>query len=186
MTIKKTLGIAAVVVTTFVAVITAFYGYYRYQFPYGSDHRCNKILYFALLEYAEQHDGAFPAGEATPEVSISLIHTLDDYSSCGYLLHRRDVAAERVDDMLKQGKLLSSETCGWNYVEGLRSDSNRELALFWDKEGLTEIGMRLPEGGHWVTFVDGNIETISESQWEEFMANQKKLLAEEMAKRQTK
>jgi hypothetical protein len=180
---KKKLGIAFLVI---LVVIAGLYGHYRYEFPYGSDHRCNKILYFALLEYAEKHDKAFPSGEATPEASLSLIHTLEGYSPCGYLLHHREVPEELVDAMLLQGRLLGPETCGWNYVEGLRSDSNPELALFWDKEGLTEMGMRLPEGGHWVTFVNGSLETISESQWADFMANQKKLLAEEMAKRREK
>jgi hypothetical protein len=180
---KRALGIAAVITIVIVAIIAAFYGYQRYAFPYGSDHRCNILLYFALRNYAEKNGGAFPTGEATPEASLSRINSLDEYAACGYLLRRRDVPVEVVDEILKQGKLLGPETCGWNYVEGLRLDSNSELALFWDKEGLTEMGMRLSGGGHIVTFIHGHMEQIPESEWDEFLEKQKKLLAEEMAKK---
>jgi hypothetical protein len=177
------LGIIAIVCIT---IIASLYGYYRYEFPYRSDHRCNKILYMELSNYANLHNGEFPSGEATPEASLSLIQTLEKDYPDGYLLRRRDVPKEVVDKMLLEGKLLGPKTCGWNYVEGLRIDSDRQLALFWDKEGLTEMGARLSEGGHWVTFIDGELKTISAAEWDDFMANQKKLLAEEMAKRPNK
>jgi hypothetical protein len=180
---RKKLGIAFLAI---LALIGGIYCLYRYKFPYGMDHRCNSLLLLALFNYAAEHGGDFPAGEATPEASLSLVNTLPEFSRCGYILRRRDVPAEVVDDKLRRGELLGPDTCGWNYVEGLRSDSNPELALFWDKEGLTEMGGRLSEGGHWVTFVNGICETISASQWDDFMANQKKLLAEEMATRRTK
>jgi hypothetical protein len=167
-----------------VSIIAAIYGLYCYLYPYGRDHRCNTLLFLELCEYADKHGGTFPAGEATPEASLSLIRTVEP--RCGYLLRRRDVSKEFVDDKLQRGELLGPETCGWNYVEGLRRNSNPELALFWDKEGLNEMGGRLQGGGHWVTFVCGETKTIAESEWDDFMANQKKLLTEEMAKRQTK
>lgn len=181
MNMKKKLGIAVAVIAS---IIAGLYGFYRYEFPYGNDHRCDIQLYSALRFYAEKHNGAFPSGETTPEASLSLINTLDDWSVCGYLLRRRDVPEELVNEKLKRGELLGPETCGWNYVEGLRRDSNRELALFWDKEGLSEIGMRLSGGGHWVTFVDGYSRHITESQWDEFLETQKQLLTHEMAKKQ--
>ena len=71
------------------------------------------------------------------------------------------------------------ETCGWTYVEGLRKGSSSDLALFWDKEGLGHNGERLPEGGHVVTFVNGTKEHIPESEWSEFLVEQRDLLAEE-------
>lgn len=159
--------------------------YQKYQYPYGAEHRCDKAVYLALYTYAEKHGKAFPSGEATPEASISLIHTLEEHSPyASQLLHRRDVPKELLDQIFQRGELPGPDTCGWNYVEGLRLDSNPELALFWDKEGLSEVGMRLSGGGHMVTFVSGNSEQIPESQWADFMANQKKLLADEKAKRQ--
>jgi hypothetical protein len=149
------------------------------------DHRCDKMLWFALQEYAEKHNGAFPAGEATPEASISLVHSLDqDGNEYAYLLHRRDVPEDVVRQMLKRGQLLDPDTCGWNYVEGLRVDSNPRLALFWDKEGLGHNGERLPEGGHIVTFVNSGNEYIPAARWDSFLAEQRDLLAEEEMKTQ--
>lgn len=151
--------------------------YFGYQYPYGAYHRCDKQLWFTLREYAEANGGRFPAGEATPEASLSLLGP-----QLAYLLPRRDIPPEVVEQMLEEGQLLTPETCGWNYVEGLRLDSNPRLALFWDKEGLSEIGARLPEGGHFVSFIDSPYEYVPASQWDAFLEEQRRLLAEEKAK----
>jgi hypothetical protein len=42
--------------------------YYQSTFPYGWSHSCDKGLMFALHQYAEDHGGAYPAGEATPKL----------------------------------------------------------------------------------------------------------------------
>ena len=90
-----------------------------------------------------------------------------------------------VAQMLDRGELLDPETCGWNYVEGLRLDSNPKLALFWDKEGLNEMGRRLSEGGHYVSFVGGpSYNYVPASRWDSFLEEQRRLLAEEKAKMQ--
>lgn len=175
----------AVILVVLILLAGSLYGLYRHYFPMGMEHRCDKMLWLALREYAEKHNGAFPSGEATPEASISLIHSLDQYGyEYAYLLHRRDVPTDVVREVLQRGQLLDPDTCGWNYVEGLRRDSDWKLALFWDKEGLGHDGQRLSEGGHVVTFVDGRSEHIPGSDWEDFQAEQRRLLKEEMEKRQ--
>jgi hypothetical protein len=73
---------------------------------------------------------------------------------------------------------ITPETCGWHYVEGLRSDDDPNLALFWDKAGLGHNGQRLSEGGHIVCFVRGNRKYISGAEWQQFLAKQKQLLAQ--------
>jgi hypothetical protein len=159
------------------------YGLYRYYYPLGREHRCDKALWFVLVEYGEKHGGAFPSGQATPEASLSLVHSLDpsgsEYSS---LLHRRDVSADVVRQILQGGQLLGPNTCGWEYVEGLRLDSNPSLALFWDKEGLGHNGERLSGGGHVVTFVDGRTEHIPAARWQGFLAQQRVLRTQELRK----
>jgi hypothetical protein len=177
---RKKVAIAIVVL---IVLAGSLYGLYRYYYPMGGEHRCDKMLSLALREYAEKHGGAFPSGEATPEASISLVHSLDeDGYEYAYLLHRRDVPEDVVRQMLKRGELLGPDTCGWNYVEGLRLDSDPRLALFWDKEGLGHNGERLSEGGHIVTFVGGMSEYIPGERWDSFLEKQHKLLAEENAK----
>jgi hypothetical protein len=176
MTKKALIALAVVVLVTGSLFVIAGL-YHQYQYPYGPYHRCDKQLWSALREYAEAHRGRFPSGEATPEASLSLLGR-----QYAYLLPRRGVPTEVVERMLDQGQLLNPETCGWNYVEGLRLDSNPKLALFWDKEGLSEIGARLPEGGHLVHFVDSAYEYVPASRWDGFLEEQRRLLAEEKAK----
>jgi hypothetical protein len=83
-----------------------------------------------------------------------------------------------VKEVFERGELLTPETCGWHYVEGLRLDDDPRIALFWDKVGLDHNGGRLAEGGHFVMTVDGQRKYIPEAEWEEFLAEQSKLLAE--------
>ncbi len=158
-------------------------GIYCYYYPFGACHRCNTQLAMALLLYAEKHDGKFPAGQATPEASLCLIHELDGYQQCAYLLRRRDVPEEVEKGILDRGQLLGPDTCGWNYIEGLRRDSDPQLALFWDKEGLDEMGRRLSAGGHCVTFVDGHGEYVPASEWDAFLERQRQLREQEKAKK---
>jgi hypothetical protein len=178
---KKRVAVAVVIILALLA--GSLYGMYRYYYPLGMSHHCDKVLWSALYEYAGQHGGAFPSGEATPEASMSLVHSLDSYGyEYAYVLRRRDVPEDVVREILKRGELLGPDTCGWNYVEGLRVDSNPRLALFWDKEGLGHNGERLSAGGHIVMFVGGISEYIPEAEWDSFLEEQGKLLAEERAR----
>jgi len=162
------------VLGTFVLLILGGWGYYRWEFPYGFTHSCDKQLELALHQYAEEHGGFYPAGEATPEASLSLLYP--KYANAN-LLSGKTVPVERVQEILEQGKLLGPETCGWHYVEGLSLNDNRRLAIFWDKVGLGHNGQRLRNGGHSVVFVGRDFEVISAQEWPSFLEEQEKLLA---------
>jgi hypothetical protein len=99
---------------------------------------------FALHQYAEDHGGAYPAGEATPEASLSLLYP--KYAN-EYVLQGKTVPLDVVKVTLERGSRLGPDTCGWHYVEGLRLDDDPRLALCWDKVGLGHNGERLPDGG---------------------------------------
>ena len=61
-----------VIAASVIAVLTALgYAYFHYRYPYGWSHCCDKVLAFALLQYADEHDGWFPRGEATPELRLA-------------------------------------------------------------------------------------------------------------------
>jgi hypothetical protein len=132
---------------------------------------------FALLDYAERHGGWFPKGEATPEASLSLLHRDAPEQVDANLLRGKTVPESAVRARLEAGELLTPETCGWHYVEGLRKGDDHRLALFWDKVGLGHNGERLAKGGHWVCFVSLSIEYVPESQWEAFRSEQDRLRA---------
>jgi hypothetical protein len=57
-----------------VAGLAMLYGAYRAKYPYGMSHCCILIMGGALKEYANDHNGQFPAGKATPEASLSLLN----------------------------------------------------------------------------------------------------------------
>ena len=149
--------------------------YYQWTYPYGHSHCCDKALMFALHDYANANAGRFPAGEGTPEASLGLLYPkLADAN----LLRGKTVPEDVVKAVFEQGERLGPETCGWHYVEGLTQNDDPGLALFWDKVGLDHNGGRLSDGGHFVCFVGmGDIRYIRETEWGEFLENQRRLHA---------
>jgi hypothetical protein len=162
-----------VIVLVIVALVIAGYGYYRYRYPYGWTHCCDSCLYLDLLQYAEQHDGWFPCNEDSPEASLSLVSR--QRPGTASVLCGKSVPESVVKDILGRGELLTPQTCGWNYVEGLRNDDDSRLALFWDKEGLDHFGGRLRGGGHVVVRIHGSFDHVPESEWAAFIEEQEKL-----------
>jgi hypothetical protein len=157
--------------------------YYRWTFPYGYSHSCDKILMFALHQYAEVHGGAYPAGEASPEASLSMLYP--KYAD-EEVLRGKTAPYEVVKAILQRGGRLSPETCGWHYVEGLRLDDDPRLALCWDKVGLGHNGQRLPDGGRMVLLVNLGYEHVEGAKWEAFLQEQEKLLAKRNRKKANK
>ena len=148
--------------------------YYKWKYPYGWSHCCDKQLIFALDRYAEDHGGAYPAGGSSPEASLSLLYP--KYADAN-LLRGKTVPLATVQSLLDAGQQLGPETCGWHYVEGLRSDDDPGLALVWDKLGLGHNGERNESGGRTVLFVRMNLRYISGSEWSDFLAEQERLHA---------
>jgi hypothetical protein len=151
------------------------YGYYRHRFPYGWSHCCDKQLMFALHQYAEDHDGAYPAGEAAPEASLSLLYP--KYASAE-LLRGKTVSVAVVQERLERGERLTPETCGWHYVEGLTLKDDRRIARVWDKVGLGHNGQRTSDGGRTVLRVNLGFEYIPGPEWARFLEEQQRLRAE--------
>src|SRR5271154_2748474 len=114
--------------------------YWHDEFPYGWSHCCDLCLAGCLEDYARDHDGRFPAGERTPEASLSLLYP--KYAAAE-LLRGKTVPVEVVQAILDRGERLGPASCGWHYVEGLTVSDNPKLALFWDKAGLGHNGQRL-------------------------------------------
>ena len=171
--------IVAVAVIIALTPFVLIYAWWRHHYPYGWSHCCDLNLYGLLQAYATTHDGAFPSGEATPGASMSLLYReTGEERANAELLRGKTVPESVVKSILERGELLSPETCGWHYVEGLRINDDPRLALFWDKAGLDHNGGLLDDGGHIVLFVDGQREHIPGAEWDKFLEEQRKLLAE--------
>lgn len=177
---KKRRRVVLVLLTVVGVVLGGGWWYYRWTFPYGWSHSCDKQLMFALHQYAEEHGGTYPAGEATPEASLSLLYP--KYAN-EYVLQGKTVPLEVVKAILERGERLGPDSCGWHYVEGLRLDDDRCFALCWDKVGLGHNGQRFAKGGHTVLFINLRYEYIEGSKWETFLEEQK-VLWEERNKKQ--
>jgi hypothetical protein len=179
---KIILALVSGVLTPVVILFALGYAWWRHHYPYGFSHCCDLLLYDALQQYSTTHGGGFPAGEATPEASLSLLYRekWEDGRKLAdeRLLRGKTVPESVVKETLERGDLLTPETCGWHYAEGLRLDDDPRLALFWDKIGLDHNGGIMPQGGHIVLFVNGTREHIPEADWEAFLEKQHKLLAQ--------
>ena len=151
------------------------YGCYRYVFPYGSSHCCDKCLMFALQQYAEDHGGAYPAGEASPEASLSLLYP--EYVDAE-MLRGKTVPLKLVKERLERGERLTPETCGWHYVEGLTLGDDRKIGLLWGKVPLGHNGQRTADGGQVVLRVNMGYEYIPGPDWASFLEEQQRLLTE--------
>lgn len=150
-----------------------YYTWYWHRYPYGWSHCCDAALEMALDRYAEEHGGAYPAGEETPEASLSLL--FPTYANEN-MLRGKTVPEAAVRRSLEKGGRLGRDTCGWHYVEGLKS-TDHGLALFWDKVGLNHNGERLEKGGHIVSFVRRGSKYIPAEKWVAFREEQARLRA---------
>jgi hypothetical protein len=150
--------------------------WYRHRYPYGHSHCCILAVMFALEQYADDHDGFYPAGEANPEASLSLLH-YGNYELGAEALRGKIVPVEIVEQIFDAGRLLGPESCGWHYVEGLTQNDDRRIAILWDKVGLGHNGERHGDGGREVLFVGGERRWIARADWAAFMQEQEELLA---------
>jgi hypothetical protein len=155
------------------ALLAGTYGFYRHRFPYGMSHCC--ILQFtgALEMYAQDNKGYFPAGQSSPEASLSLLYRAQLLPAD--ILRGKTVPAHVVEKILRGGGLLRPETCGWHYHEGLSTNDDSRIAVIWDKVGLGHDGQNIDY--HEVLFLDGDRVFIPKSRWNAFLAEQQELVA---------
>lgn len=168
---KWLVGVLGVVVLGVLGVV----GYYWFMYPQGYHPACGQALKLALIFYAQEHDGQYPAGEATPEASLSLLWP--KYADA-QILAGKTKSGKVAERILKSGGRLGPETCDWHYVEGLTEKDNGEIAIFWDKSNLDHTGRRRSDGAHEVFRIWSGKEYIPASRWGEFLAEQEKLLKE--------
>ena len=167
-------GVALLVI---VCIVASFFGalhlWLSYKYPYGRSHCCDSAVTLSLLHYANEHGGEFPAGEATPEASLSLLYPKHLGAE---ILRGKTVPVETVENILGNGGRLGPETCGWQYVEGLRIEDSSRFAILWDKAGLDHNGGR--QNGYTVSFIFCERKFIPYSDWNSFLKEQRRLWAE--------
>ncbi len=173
--IHKGLAIGAVLFGLLLMLAGGGFAYYNWKFPFGNSHCCIIGMMSALCEYADSHTGRFPAGESSPEESLSLLYK--DQLIEPYTLRGMTISEETVRRILEDGKLLGPDSCGWNYVEGLTQADDSRVAILWCKQPLGHNGEWTKGGGRQVVYVGGNIEWVSGNKWSAFLEEQEQLLS---------
>lgn len=172
---KKAFMVAIVIVA-----IVGIWGsiWYKRHYPYGAAHICNKAMILSLKMYANNHGGAYPTGESSPEASLSLLYRE------GVMREPDQLAGKAADPkvakkILESGALLGPENCNWHYEEGLTEADPADVAVLWDKvPGLGHNCERIPDGGREVVLIGGNGSYIHGTNWSAFVEGQKIKLAE--------
>src|SRR5262249_18455703 len=107
--LRLPVGIAIAASALFLA-IGGYNRYNKWNYPYGWSHSCDTYLMVVLGEYAEEHGGEYPAGEATPEASLSLLYPkyFDNNPEYGAdILRGKTVPKELVLERLSRGERLT-------------------------------------------------------------------------------
>jgi len=158
--------------------------WFKMSYPYGPLHCCTKILGQLLTEFAAQHDGWFPAGQNSPEASLSLL--CSNSVTLVPTVRGKTVAEPVARAALLQDGVLSPESCGWNYVEGLSTNDSSQLAIAWDKSwGVGHDGRRIRGFGREVVYTDGSDGVILFENWPKFAMEQRDKLTKLIAARET-
>ena len=172
---RKLIINVALVLWIIAVLVSAGVVYYKRTYPYGWSHCCIDNMMLSLENYSADHGGRYPAGESSPEASLSLLcrsNYLDAYTIRGMT-----VPENTVRRILDSGGLLGPDSCGWQYVEGLTEADDPRLALLYCKQALGHNGQRTKDGGRQVVFVgSGGIRWISGEKWPSFLKEQKELL----------
>ena len=174
---RKRISVATIILSLVAALVVGGLTYYRWKHPYGRSHCCSVAMVLALHSYANDNGGYFPAGESSPEASLSLLYRSGHCGEPG-ILRGMTASDETVRRILEGGGLLGPDTCGWHYVEGLTYAGDGRIALLWPKVALGHNGQRTKDGGRQVIFMGGDIRTIPGGEWDAFLAEQEQLLAD--------
>jgi hypothetical protein len=141
---------------------------------------CIKYAGVSLHQYADEHQGRFPAH---PRGYGNALLLMDE--NCSHNLKGPGYDAAALRDAKRAGADLPEEACGRLYIQGLSTKSHSAIAILFDK-------LPTPGGDHchlpnrlWaplrreVCFVNGHTALIWEADWPQVAQRQVELLAEE-------
>lgn len=166
-------GIACGVVFSIVAL------WWHKRYPFGYRNCCLPCMMHLLSQYADDHANWYPRSgntavdclrELYPKYTLAEVSILAGIS--GNIKETRD--------SVKGGRPLTGDISSWVYFPGFRSDDGHVAVIWESKPGITMNGHSCD--GHAVGFADGAYEQIASKDWDSFVAEQKRLMSEVLAK----
>ena len=175
--LTKTLLIATLLLT---AMSGGLWYWHHLHYPYGSTHRCSKILTMHLVSYANEHQGQFPQPTHENQLGLDLLFTnLGTDDSNLELIVGKAGNPKKARNFYQNHGYLKPEHSSWHYIPGLTTaDLGRALA--WDNPPLTHNGQKIDSNPREVLLISEgsvHVQVITEAQWPEFLAKQNKLAA---------
>lgn len=146
----------------------------KINYPFGDRAAVLRSMYFALLNYAYDHDGHFPS---SPKGDFDALQKLyPEYAPSGYELAGISGNIEATVAALREKRPLNSSITSWRYWQGFTRDDDPNLAILWESRGgLYANGKRNYFGGHAVLLISGDITNVRASDWMEFVKRQEQL-----------
>ena len=138
---------------------------------------CMKIAGMTFLEFASEHDGAFPYhtngfGDAL------LLLVKDSPQDIRFICGPGD-DGQVFSNALAHGQHVPETQCSRVYVQGLNQTSDPRLCILFDRRSVPGgdhfygLGKRVREA----CMLDGSMETVPDERWAEFSRQQVELLA---------
>ncbi len=166
------------------SIVCSTWVWLRLTYPYGPSHCCSDVLSTSLGSHATNHGGWFPHGGKTPEASLAILCAAD--TNLLDVVRGKNIPLKLACKNWSADGSLGPESCGWNYVEGLRADDVPGIAMAWDKIfGLGHNGQRIRGLAHEVIMIDGSKKGIALKEWPKFAMEQREKLAKVIASRPT-
>jgi hypothetical protein len=139
-------------------------------------------MYFALLNYASDHDGWFPNSAKGPLDALQKLYP--EYAPSGIELSGISGNIDATVAALRNNTPLDQSLTSWVYMQGFRKDDDPNLAVLWElRGGLYPDGRRNSLGGHAVLLIGGDITNVPAADWESFMKQQEQLRTAVQTKR---
>jgi hypothetical protein len=146
--------------------------FHRFHYPFGERPCCLPCTLESLREYAGAHEGNFPGGYSSQNALSKLY--FESFISA-HLLAGISGDIKLAERELSSKSDISDEASSWVYWPGFQITDDPKIAIIWEKRaGLRFDGKRI-SGGHIVGFIEGSSRVISDSDWDQFLREQKTL-----------
>jgi hypothetical protein len=145
--------------------------YGHIMFPYGDRGAVQPSMYFSLRNFADKHDGYFPANAADSLGALRQLYP--EFTPSGIELAGLSGDIESTVASLRGGLPLTEAISSWIYVSGLHRDDPPDTAILWESRfGLYRNGKRNGFEGRSVLFISGAISNIARQDWDSFLKQQ--------------